>query len=103
MTTELETKQTVLNLFEERHPDFINEARKLARWFCYSNQGFKAHGVPNTVTADDVRDMMMVNTRKDTDNNTMGSIFRKGFKRVGFTQSKAEGGHGRVIGLWSVA
>jgi len=87
---------------ESNHPQFLEEARRIARHCCYANLGMNLYQVPNTVTSDYVRIHMFVEVRIDGKNNIMGSVFKKGFVRVGFVSSKAEGSHGTIRRLWTM-
>jgi hypothetical protein len=84
----------------------LDELRRAARHFCYTNKGLLKYGMCNTVTSDDIRaDKGIVpisrhDWRHTYEHNILGVVFREGFERVGYYQSKAEGSHGRVIGIW---
>lgn len=86
----------------------IEALRRSARHFCYSNQGFKKYGIPNSVTMDDIRADKGIEpiSRRDWphsySHNNHGDVFKKGFARVGFYKSKAAGRNGSIIGIWTM-
>jgi len=103
MESEALQKNEQLEMFEQSNPEFLEEARRLARHCCHNPMlGRNLYGIPHTVTADYVRSQMQIKTGKPNKNNVMGSIFRKGFVRVGYIASKAERHHACMIGLWTL-
>jgi len=103
MESEALQKTEQLDFFELTNPEFLEEARRGARHCCHNPMlGRNYYGIPHTVTADFVRSHMQITTGAPNKNNLMGSVFRKGFVRVGYVASKAEGHHACMIGLWTL-
>lgn len=102
LETESEKKANILNNLENNHPAFLEEARRIARHCCHANLGLRLWNTPHTVNSDYIREQMYIERVPDDRHKVMGSVFRKGFIRVGFMSSGAEGSHGRVIGLWTI-
>lgn len=100
---EQEKKKTILELLEKRSPEFVTEARTLARFFCTDHdRGMRLYGVPYTVTADDLWEFMDFERNCTGNNRIMGAVFRKGFIRVGNRQSRIKGHHAYEIKLWTI-
>lgn len=101
---EQDKKQAILELLEKRSPEFVTEARNLARHFCLDRErGMRLYGVPYTVTADDLWEYMDFERNCTGNNRIMGSVFRKGFVRIGNRQSRIKGHHAYEIKLWTIA
>jgi len=101
--TEAQKAQKYLGWVETNMEALLDEARRIARHHCHNPElGKMKYGVPHTVTSDHVRDKMFIEPRVDGKNNWMGTVFRKGFVRVGFVSSKAEGSHGTIRRLWTL-
>ena len=105
--TEQEKKNFGIGLAEERFESEsfapnIEEIRRWARWFIYSNQSMPIIRIPNVVWADPVRDHFRPESGK---NNWMGGLFRgRIFVKVKGegVASKTEGSHGREVKLWTL-
>ena len=81
----------------------MEEMRKWARWFCYSNQSFTRIGVANVVWADVVREHFNIRPLSGRGNNWLGGLFMCGFEPTGERiKSKTAGSHGNDIRLWRV-
>ena len=100
---EQDKKKAILELLEKRSPEFVTEARTLARFFCTDHdRGMRLYGVPHTVTADDLWEFMDFECNCTGNNRVMGAVFRKGFCRVGGRNSRVKGHHDYEIKLWTV-
>lgn len=100
---EQDKKKAVLELLEKRSPEFVSEARTLARFFCLDrDRGMRLYGVPYTVTADDLWEYMDFERNCTGNNRIMGAVFRNGFYRVGNRQSRIKGHHAYEIKLWTI-
>ena len=53
-----------------------------------------------SVTSDDVRLWANLNDIYPNHHNAWGAVFRAGFQRIGFTQSKIPSNHARIISIW---
>jgi hypothetical protein len=84
--------ERVLPLFELRRGDWIARARDVARSIAAEK---------GQVTIDDVR--AVCPPPDGADPRIMGSVFAKsGFERIGFTASKRDACHGRMIGVFKL-
>jgi hypothetical protein len=82
----------VLPLFEARRGDWIARARAVARAIAAER---------GQVTIDEVR--ALCPPPEGADPRIMGSVFAKGgFERIGFTASKRDACHGRMIGVFKL-
>jgi len=101
--TEIEKKNIILDAMENDFPKFFERSRKWCRSFCYHNKGFMKYGIRNSITTDDLREYLNLQIKDNGDNNLMGSVLRRGFKKTGaWYASKAKGSHGRAIIIWQV-
>lgn len=80
----------------------LEEIRKWARHYIYSNQSMRDIDIPNVVWSDKVREHFNIRSLSGTGNNFMGSIFR-GFVFTGeWIKTRTEGCHNRVVRLWTL-
>jgi len=105
--SEREQKKRVITHMIERldNKEWLETARKAARFFCHQNLGFKKYGVEYSVTSDDVRQSLSIQKAPAWMrlNNRMGGIFLDGkFERVGYYKSQAAGRRSSVIAVWKL-
>lgn len=103
--SEVEKKNEVLKEFETKYPGFLDRARAKARHYCRTNHGNIKYGIPYSVTMDDVRELLDIQTASGTKaNNVHGAVFKtKEFKWTGqFYHSKTENSHARIIRIWQL-
>ena len=100
--TEAQARESGISAAETSAPD-MDEMRKWARFYVYSNQSMRDIGIPNVVFADAVRKEFKIRTLAGPGNAFMGSVFRKHFVWTGeFLSSKTEGSHARLVKLWTL-
>lgn len=92
----------IMNHFEKSRKDFIEKARIAARHFCHSKKYNNPNAIPHTVSMDDLRELMGIESKKDRSNNVNGQIFRSGFVKICQKASSAPGSHGNLIWLWTL-
>ena len=110
--TELQKKEIILNNHEENkaNKEWLEKARAFAVQYIGDNCGAVTYRIDNAITTDDIRAYMGVYRRnrfsKDgCANNLMGQVFRnKLFTpiRGEYYKSKADGGHGNPIQIWTL-
>ena len=86
-------KRYGLDLVEKHNPDFIALVRD------YAQQHAVKYG---QVTSDDCRLWANNNNIYPLHHNAWGAVFRAGFQRIGFTQSKIPSNHARIISIWAM-
>lgn len=74
------------------YSDFIHRARETGRAIAVER---------GCVTIDDIR--REIPHPEGMPDSVYGSIFRSGFKCMGFTKSTREEAHGRIITVWRLA
>ena len=84
-------KEEALERFESESQAWLAQARQIAREVCRRK---------GTATSDDV--LTATGLPEGLHHNVVGAIFRRGFVRVGFTQTARPEGHARVIGVWEI-
>lgn len=86
-------KRYGLELVEKHNPDFVTLCRGYAQ----------QHAIEfGSVTSDDVRLWANLNDIYPLHHNAWGAVFRAGFQRIGFTQSKIPSNHARIISIWAM-
>lgn len=87
----METKQQVLDLFEQTRNEFLTNCRWIAKRIAKENNGY--------VNIDQVREQ--VTTPQGVNPKVYGAVFANGeFERVGFVVTTRKTSHGRPISNW---
>ena len=85
-------KQQGMAQVENTNPGFVTLMRLVA--ICH----YRTHG---EVSADDLRRYASDRGIEPHHPNAWGSVFRRGFKRVGFRPSTIPSNHARLISVWA--
>jgi len=91
MENTVQSKQIVMELFEDTRREFLENCRWIARRIAKENGG--------RVTIDDVREQ--VTTPENVDPRVYGAVFNTDeWEKVGYTNTTRQSSHGRPIAIF---
>jgi hypothetical protein len=105
---ELAEKKAVLRKMEPIHHAELEIMRRAARRYVHTNQSMVKYGIPNIVTASEIREILGIKPERHNRyftgrNNRMGCLFRcEGWVCVGNGSSKTPGSKGATIKRWTL-